>query len=163
MKVRAFICAIYNQESENELSRFILNLEKNGYSVLNTWDNNVWEAPKEYIQETGDTLENRILIINSLSLSEISKLKLFLMEQEVEFTKNNRRTLNLNPGYLSPKGMFLITHKDNPYRKREEIANNLWQEKQYAYNGSTFEILDNTFSEYRDNERIAKFTKLFDE
>ena len=161
MKFKTFICSIFSETNDSQFKRFISKLSDK-HEVSEIWDNVSWDAPQEYINEMGKSLITKVIILqNPLILPDIIELKIYLMNEEVDSTKNNKRVLNLNPGYLSDNGMYLLTHKPNEWRGREKISEGIWQEKQYDFN-EEFTVNRNTFSEYTNKERLRLFNNLYE-
>ena len=161
-RYKAFVCCILSQRYSDRLEHLVLKLNDEGYATNNVWDTAPWEAPKEYLDEMGDDLITKVVTLKqTLFLDEVVALKRFLMEEEKRtLLDNGKRRFNLNPGYLSETGMFLLTHKPNEERDREHIASGVWQEKQYNYDGK-FVSTPNTFSEYADEGRLMQFNDFY--
>jgi len=159
MKYRTFITSIHSKTNDNLFEDFVSGLSGK-YKVKDIWDNVEWKAPMEYEEEQGNSLISKVVILDELlELDEIIYLKRYLMNKENEFSINNQRTLNLNPGYLSEDGMYLLTHKDNTERDREKLTEGIWQEKQYDFD-KEYKINQNTFSEYSHRDRLRLFNSL---
>lgn len=109
--------------------------------------NSNWEAPTQYKEEMGDGIQASILILaNRLSKSKISELKSFLVMLENEFS-GDKRVFNLNPGYLSSEGFFLLSRKLNQARGRIPFSDMYWQEKQLDVSSGVLSVMENSFDE----------------
>ena len=160
MKFKTFICCIFNKTNISKYDRFLFKLRKD-YPIQDLYGDTPWEAPQEYLDEMGSPLVTTVVVLkNKYFLNDIIGLKRYLIAKEIQTKLNNKsRTLNLNPGYLSKNGMFLLTHKPNKKRGREKIDSDTWQEKQYDHDG-VLKFNKNTFSEYRNQDRLSLFKKL---
>jgi len=161
MKFKTFICCIFNEISISKYERFLFELRKD-YPVQDLYGNVPWKAPQEYLNEMGDPLVTTVIVLkNNYFLNDVIDLKRYLIAKEIQTKLNNgSRILNLNPGYLSKNGIYLLTHKPNKKRGREKIASDMWQEKQYDHDG-VLKFNKNTFSEYRNQDRLDIFNKLY--
>lgn len=160
MKYKTFIGCLVSKNNSVTFEEFISKLELD-YGVEEIWDNSNWDPPKEYINEMGEHLITRIVILKELlTIEDIARLKKYLMREEERTSENSKRKLNLNPGYLSAKGMYFLTHKPNESRRRIKITEGIWQEKQYDLD-EKFIPNNNTFFEYLSTERLELFNNLY--
>jgi len=143
-----------------EYKNLLREITKEFGEIIKILPNCNWTAPIEYVNEMGENLESEIWFIDKHELSQIISIKHWMMFFEYQYSKNSNRQFNLNPGYVSEQGMFLLTHKDNRERGRENIDSGIWQEKQYQFSEQTFKPIINTFSEYLSPVRLSLFNDL---
>lgn len=108
-----------------------------------------WNPPDQYIRESGNNLKVCILLLsNPLNQSQLCDLKKYLMFEETDTAILGNRRYNLNPGFISSDGIYLLTHKPNNKRGRVRIGDTLWIEKQLEISNKRIKVINNTFSEY---------------
>jgi len=69
-----------------------------------------------------------------------------------------RRTVNLDPGYLSAENLVLATTKG--YSHRPYLRDGIYAELVYIYRGGTFAPVEWTYRDYRDARSIAFFNEV---
>lgn len=159
-KHNTFINVLTNKVGTQDYFNLFRDISNEIGRVSQIIPNTIWEAPKEYKEEMGDDIKSEIWLLGNLSLSEIVQIKRWTMYFEYQYSINGQRQFNLNPGYFSLNGMFLLTHKDNNSRGRINLDDGVWQEKQYTIIGNRFLPNDNTFSEFLSNDRIVSLNSI---
>lgn len=155
-----FICVLTNKVGTKEYNDLFKDISNEIGKVSRIIPNSVWKAPIQYVAEMGDNLQNEIWFLDKMNLSQVVVLKRWLIYFEYEYSVNGHRQFNLNPGYISSDGMFLLTHKDNQLRGRQFLENGIWQEKQYIIEKSIFRPFENTFDEFLGADRLNLFNRL---
>ena len=70
-----------------------------------------------YEEEMGKHLKKRMLSFSKLIRAEnLSVIKMITNNLEQEFSMDNRRRINLDPGYITPAKLILATTKDYSHR-----------------------------------------------
>lgn len=104
-----------------------------------------------YADEMGAGLKKRILSFRELIFPEtITEIKWFVYKLEKRFSKENRRLINLDPGYLTKSHFLLTTFKQSPHRiyLRDEV----YAELEMIYENAEFCVLKWTYPDYRIKE-----------
>lgn len=159
-RFHTFICCLTNKSGTSDYKSLISEIQKELGEICHVLPSCSWIAPVEYRCEMGENLECELWFLENQSLPDIIKIKRWLMFFEHQYSIDNCRQFNLNPGFLSKEGMFLLTHKDNKERKRELLDSGIWQEQQYEVIQDSYIVTMNTFSEYQVKNRIRYFEKL---
>lgn len=160
MKYISFISCIFPKQKENVFNEFLSNIGTK-YETKDVWNYANWNPPKEYIDEMGSPLITKTIVLKeNYNIPEMVRLKKLLQITEANTSGDGKRTLNLNPGYLSGEGMFLLTHKPSEERGRKKLGEDVWQEKQYDFENGSFTTNKNTFSEYSNEGRLRLFNGL---
>lgn len=148
--MKTFICNISNKLASEQEIVLKEKLEENFGSFKEIKKADTWYAPIEYTEEMGGGLETVLYIFESQKTdTEIQTLKAFCVSLEKETSQGDKRVFNLNPGFISQEGMFLISHKPSEKRGRTPFGD-YWVEKQYDINEKgEYAINNNTFSEYK--------------
>lgn len=159
--IKAFVTIISSSDNFNsqEYSE-ILHFFSQSLSVEIILPNIKWNAPREYIQETGFDLETRVIVFKDMLINDdMIKIKNWSSELEDKYSIDGKRKFNINPGFLSQEGMYLLSHKPNKIRSREPFGH-YFIEKQYDKNPRGLIPNKNTFSEYLEG-RLDIFNNIY--
>jgi Domain of unknown function (DUF4416) len=160
-KSNSFICCISPAIGSSDYCDLIDEIDSDLYPIGEILPTVSWNAPIQYKKEMGEELKTEIIIIDRLcDLDKLVFMKKYTMFLEYLTSHSDRRTFNLNPGYVNEEGMFLLTHKDNTIRGRQLIKDGIWKEKQFSMSNGCLIRTYNTFSEYFDKMRIRTLTNL---
>lgn len=114
-----------------------------------------------YEKEMGKCLKRQFLSFLTLvppeTLPEI-KLKTNEIEDELRHHKTKKRTINIDPGYLSMEKLVLATTKN--YSHRPYLSSGIFAELTYFYKAGSFKTLDWTYPDYKKPEKIIMFDQL---
>lgn len=122
----------------------------------------LWNAPTSYRTESGQDLGHWILVFRGdYSLAEVSKAKVIAMQVEDHFRRadDGTRRFNLNPGFVSQEGMFLLSHK--PAQNRWQLSEGIWVEQQMTAVNGELVPLENLFDEFRSSQRLDLLRDLY--
>lgn len=112
-----------------------------------------------YKKEMGNNLVKRFLIFNyNISKKELIKIKKQTAEIEKQFSKNNKRTINLDPGYLNEKELVLASFKRGTNYK-EELGEGVYAHKVLEFKDNKAITFWHTFPDYRVKENQEFFMK----
>jgi Domain of unknown function (DUF4416) len=112
-----------------------------------------------YKKEMGGSLKRVFISFKKLiSPEKISKIKLLANSVEEKLAKNNKRRINLDPGYVSDAKLILATTKD--YYHRIYLASGIYAEVTLKWRRGGFEPFEWTYPDYRSKEYIAIFNTI---
>lgn len=112
-----------------------------------------------YRDEFGEDLKRQFLgFRRTVSMENICKAKIFTNRLEKGLSKNGRRTLNIDPGYLTLSKVILLTTKD--YTHRIYLSKGIYAEVTLHYRGGTFKPWPWTYPDYRTQEYIEIFNTM---
>jgi len=101
-----------------------------------------------YNNEMGEYLMRYWISFEKLLLpEEIVFIKNKTNEIEIEFSVNNKRKINIDPGYISDAQLVLASTKN--YSHRIYLNNGIYAEVTLIYKNSKFEILPWTYPDYK--------------
>lgn len=102
-----------------------------------------------YKDEMGSNLKKRFLIFNKeISKQDLVDIKFSITEIEKKYSINNKRTINIDPGYLSQKEFVLATFKPRSFK--EKIHDKVWLHKVLEFDGNNIKHFFHTFADYKD-------------
>ena len=112
-----------------------------------------------YEEEMGKNLVKRFLIFNYfIEKKDLIKIKKQTSEIEKEFSKDNKRKINLDPGCLNDKELFLASFKKGTNYK-EDLGQGVYAHKVLEFKEGKANIFRHTFSDYRIEENQEFFIK----
>ncbi len=112
-----------------------------------------------YNNEIGSNLKRMFIsfrrFINQETLADI---KLFANRLEKKLSRNNKRTINIDPGYLTLSKLVLATTKD--FSHRIYIKKGIYEEVTLLFKKDTFTELEWTYPDYRTIKYIETFNHI---
>lgn len=106
-----------------------------------------------YAKEMGNGLVKRFLVFvkEIKDKSELSDIKHKITEIEKRYSDDGNRTINLDPGYLSPEELVLASFKRGTNYK-EQISERVWLHKVLEFHAGEVKIFWHTFPDYREHK-----------
>lgn len=89
---------------------------------------------------------------------ELSKIKTLTNKIEQRLSKNNKRMINLDPGYIDLAKLVLASTKD--YSHRIYLKNGIFAEITLVFKGKSFMPQEWTYPDYRTKEYIEILNKI---
>jgi len=122
-----------------------------------------WRSPllpfdrtRYYGKEMGWPLRRRFLSFrNLISPDEIVEIKLKTNNLEVEYGEGDRRTVNIDPGYVALERMVLATGKN--YTHRIYLTKGIYADLTLVFRRGTFTPLEWTYKDYADPRVVEYF------
>lgn len=112
-----------------------------------------------YEPEMGINLKRQFLGFEKPVMpDDLVEIKLNTNQIEKEFSTNEKRTVNLDPGYLAPAKVVLVTTKD--FSHRIYLGKGIYGEITLLFRRSRFEPLPWTYPDYRSQECHQFFQEL---
>ncbi len=110
-----------------------------------------------YNDEMGTPLFRRLIVFKQLiKQSDFVEIKLFTNALEHEYSKDGKRSVNIDPGYLLQERFVLATGKN--YSHRIYIGEGIYADLTLIYTKGRFEPLPWTYPDYA-TENIMTFLK----
>ncbi len=111
-----------------------------------------------YEKEMGFPLFKSFLFFEILREPEfLVELKHLCFYLEREFSEEEKRLVNLDPGYLTLSKVVLSTFKD--YAHRIYLGRGVYAEVEYVYWEGSFQVLPWTYPDYQEEKVIAMFNR----
>lgn len=124
-----------------------------GSNVLN------FDYTNYYEKEMGKNLLRKFISFeNLIHPDECPKIKHFTNELEKLFLLENRRQINLDPGYVTAAKLVLLSTKD--YIHRIYLSEGIYAEVTLEMEGNSFKPWKWTYPDYRTEEYINIFNKI---
>ena len=113
-----------------------------------------------YEKEMGSNLKKKFLIFNKeISKKDLIEIKLFITEIEKKYSQDNKRTINIDPGYLSSKELVLATFKGKDFK--EKISEDVFVHKILEFKENEIIEFFHTFADYKvkENQKFLTINK----
>lgn len=118
-----------------------------------------FEYTKYYEKEMGTSLKRRFVFYETLIPPEIlPDVKHFTNNIEGGFTVNNKRQINIDPGYISMSHLILATGKS--YAHRPYLRDGIWADLTLIFREQSFQPLPWSYPDYREQKNIDVFNKI---
>lgn len=155
-KVKFFFSVLFNKEHFTSDKVFKILSEKYAeFDILRPSFNPLTEY---YSKEMGNHLERIIFVSKSYSPREkFVPLKLWATSEEIKYSQDSKRMINIDIGLLAKEQVLLATGK--PYSHRIYLSDGVYCELVYYYQNKTFHKVPWTYPDYQDIEKIEFFNK----
>lgn len=112
-----------------------------------------------YEPEMGPGLLRRVLTFNTLINQDfLPEAKNMTNNLELQFSKNNKRMVNIDPGYMLHERFVLATGKN--FTHRIYIGMNIYADLTLIYQKGGFQKLPWTYPDYADNKMLSYLEKV---
>ena len=145
-----FICGFIYPEN-NPYQQVKKNLERKFGKIDFESQKITFNYTDYYQKEMGPDLLRRFISFRRLKLpQDLLKLKLFCLKLERKFAPDNKRRINIDPGYLNESKLVLATTKD--FSHRLYLNKGIYAEVTLLFKDGNFSDLATTFPDYRTKE-----------
>ena len=104
-----------------------------------------------YNDEMGSRLKKKFIVFKKeIDRSELPDIKIFTNRIEDELSQRGKRTVNLDPGYITMHNLVLASAKEMPWRLYMDKG--IFADLTYMFNKQGCILLDNTFPDFRKKE-----------
>jgi hypothetical protein len=120
-----------------------------------------FDRTRYYEKEFGWPLERRFVSFRELRSPEsLVEIKLKTNDIEARFSKDGRRSVNIDPGYICLERLVLATGKN--YTHRIYLNNGIYADLTLIFKRGTFQALPWTYPDYAEPGTIEYFNELRD-
>ncbi len=105
-----------------------------------------------YEKEMGKNLIKKIIVFKKeIKKGELTGIKIFTTNLEKNYSENNKRKINLDPGYLTKKEVVLASFKKGTNYK-EQLSEKVWAHKVLEFKDDKVVEFWHTFPDYKSEE-----------
>lgn len=109
-----------------------------------------------YEPEMGAPLYRRMLVFKDLiKQSDLPGIKILTNEMEKKYSEMNKRTVNIDPGYMLLERFVLATGKN--FAHRIYIGQGIYADLTLIYQNGSYQVLPWTYPDYADPSMIEYF------
>ncbi|GBD99830.1 hypothetical protein BMS3Abin07_01876 [bacterium BMS3Abin07] len=117
-----------------------------------------WAHSHYYEDELGSPIRRKFILFDKIiSPEEIADIKVATNRIEQELSKDRKRTVNIDPGYITAAKIVLASTKN--YCHRIYLGKGIYAEVTLYYKDGGFHPTPFTFNDYRQREYIEFFKK----
>lgn len=158
VSVKAFVSLIYNPQADIEACVELLTESEFGKSDFVS-EPIGFDGTDYYEEEMGADLKRIILSFENLMERErLVDLKIFSTNLERRFTVKDKRSINIDPGYVAPEHLILATGKG--YYHRPYLGRGVYADLTLVYQHNCFEPLEWTYPDYNTDKMKTLFLDL---
>lgn len=155
--VQLFIAFIYSESSE--LKKCIKKLENNFGPLSLKSKIFEFKHSEYYNKEMGDNLYRKVIgFQNLIERDKLVEIKIFTNSMEKQFSFEERRTINIDPGYISGEHLILATGKG--FYHRPYLGKGVYADLTLVYQENRFRTLEWTYPDYNSKNMLGVFYKL---
>lgn len=112
-----------------------------------------------YEKELGQNLKRKFLSFKKLIyLNKCYRIKLYTNKIEKAYSENNLRTVNIDPGYVSPAKLVLFTTKNQS--DRIYLDKGIYADLELQFKKKSFQPVERTYYDYKSPEYIGFFNSV---
>ncbi|MDX9714170.1 MAG: DUF4416 family protein [Dissulfurispiraceae bacterium] len=116
-----------------------------------------WEHTDYYKDELGENIKRRFIIFRTpVDPSVLSEVKIRTNELEQQLASNGKRTVNIDPGYITPAKIVLASTKD--YSHRIYLKDGIYAEVTLIYTKGRLTPHTYTYRDFKKPDIITFFT-----
>lgn len=155
--VKLFVAVTFNKKLVYEQIKSILKENYGEFDTLSAiYD---FSYTQYYAKEMGLNLQKQFLGFEKLIRPEsLPDIKLITNEIEGQFSQENSRQVNIDPGYLSAAKVVLATTKN--FDHRIYLGKGIYGDVHLRYRGNKFIMNEWTYPDYKDMIVIDFFARL---
>lgn len=155
--VRLFMGIIFSPKSE--IDKCFESLKDKFGNIIFESENIPFVSTNYYKNEMGSNLERKFIAFeNLINRNEIIEVKIYTNYLEELFSIENKRTINIDPGYISAEHIILATGK--AYSHRPYLGKGVYADLTLMFKGKDFKFLDWTYPDYKDINILDVFNNL---
>lgn len=118
-----------------------------------------FEYTDYYFEEFGDKLRRKLLcFVKPVGPEGLASVKLATNRLEGKLKRGSKRTVNIDPGYVTEAKLVLLTTKD--YTHRVYIGRRIFAESTLYYRDGSFRAWPWTYPDYASADMIGYFNKV---
>jgi hypothetical protein len=156
-KALLFCATLSSSEASFLKARELLQLDFG--SILDESPGILWAHSDHYRNEMGEHLQRHFLFFRSLiDAGSIGEIKLKTNAIEGVLSTDGRRTVNIDPGYLTLAKVVLASTKN--YSHRISLGNGIYAETELIFIGSSFRPCLFTYKDYQDEQALRMFAQM---
>ena len=142
-------------KEEGTLNKTIMDLKKKIGSIISKSPEYNFNFTDYYEKEFGNNLKKTIVFFNKkINNEELKNLKLKIKDIETKFSINNKRTINIDPGYVNDKEVVLASFKNRDFK--EDIGEGVYAHKVLEFNNGQIKDFFHTFPDFK-NKLVQDF------
>ena len=145
--------------NKDELNNSIYILEKEFGPIKDHGKEYDFNFTNYYEKEFGTNLKKTIFIFQkTIEKQDLIQIREKTGKIEQQLSKNNKRTINIDPGYISKTELVLATKKGKNWK--EKLGNEIYVHKILEFKNNEATTFFHTFADYKLKQNIEFFKKI---
>ena len=141
------------------LDKAVIELKKSFGDIDNESAEYDFNFTTYYEKEMGKNLKKKFLsFAKTITNEELAKIRIETGKIEDSFRINNKRTINIDPGYISEEGVFMASLKHRPFKT--EIGKGIFLHKILGFDDDKIIEFNHTFADYKHDKIKEFFVKI---
>jgi hypothetical protein len=134
-------------------------LEKEFGSIKLIGEEYVFNFTRYYEEEFGRNLKKQIFVFEkTIEKHDLVKIRSRTGEIEQQLAKEDKRVVNIDPGYISETELALATRKGRDFK--EELGEGIFVHKVLEFKNKEIITFRHTFADYRLEKNLEFFRKV---
>ena len=151
MNGKLFFALMYKEIPDKAVNE----LKNNFEDIVNKSEEYDFNFTNYYEKEFGTDLKKIIIIFDKkINKKDLIEIKIKIAEIEKKYSKNNKRQINIDPGYVNDKEVILASFKKKDFK--EDLGNGVYAHKVLEFDNDKIKDFWHTFMDFRE-ERIKNF------
>ncbi len=135
-----------------DFALFFKNLEKK-YGQGAYYTHPFFPMKNYYQKEMGDPLERSFFVPHKrVQREKLVEAKIWSYKIEVEFSRDEKRLINIDPGMITLENFQLATFKS--FSHRVYLSNNVYSDLNICFTKKGYEVFDWTYPDYKNTDII---------
>jgi len=157
-KVKLFCGLIFNQDAAAAQAKVLLGEH---FSAIDSQSPIIPFALTDYYQaEMGAPLHRQFISFEKLLAPEqLPEIKIFTNGLEKQLAGTGKRTINLDPGYISDANVIIATSKNHYHRV--PLQRGIYAHLEYILKNKQLSFLPWTYPDFQTGEYLAFFRELY--
>ena len=134
---------------DNDILEKTINELKNRFGKIKTKSQEYdFDFTDYYEEEFGNNLKKIIIIFDKkLNEKELVNIKINSTTLEKQYSGNNKRKINIDPGFVNKTGVFLASFKKKDFK--ENLGSGVYSHKVLEFNGNEIKTFFHTFPDFK--------------
>lgn len=149
MHVKLIVSLIARDDSKDIINPVLSNLQERFGNIDFISKRMKFNHTEHYNDEIGENLFRKIVSFENLIWpEELPVIKIFTNSIEDQYAEDDRRRVNIDPGYISMEKFVLASCKN--FSHRISLSNGVYADLTLIYKGKNFQPLEWTFPDYAE-------------
>ena len=134
---------------DNDILEKTINELKNRFGKIKTKSQEYdFDFTDYYEEEFGISLKKTITIFNKkINKKDLVDIKVLSNNIEKRYSENNKRKINIDPGFVNKTGVFLASFKKKDFK--ENLGSGVYCHKVLEFNGNEIKTFFQTFPDFK--------------
>ena len=144
-----FLAVMYNDDGV--LTEALAEIEKHFSAVFFKMRYYDFDFTDYYKDEFGDNLKKTVFVLDPKIMKEdLVDIKMLCSQIEGDFSKEGKRSINIDPGYFNQEEVVLASFKGKDFK--EELEDGVFAHKVLEFDGNAANDPPHTFADFKSKD-----------